>query len=311
MGVWYNKLMTSRRLKSVIGGTLALAGAVATYWMWRTNGAPYRDPQTLIVPPPDEDWRARFLPFESSLNFRDLGGYRTYTGRTVRPGQVFRAGLLSELSAIDQQGLLDLGIRQVIDLRTPKEIERKPDRLPAALADGWVHIPAYVESNSSEFLKRLVRYRGRLDRALAAGYLELIDRRAAQFGVMIRRIAADEGTPALIHCTAGKDRTGLLSALILSVLGVPDETVVADYSLTNHHADQIRVVSEPDMRRIRRLGLSAAATQPLLIADPDNMRAVMTHLKQRYGSTERYLLTEAGLTPAELARLRANLLVEA
>jgi protein-tyrosine phosphatase len=303
--------MASRRLKAVVGGTLALAGAVATYWRWRANGVPYREPETLIVAPPDEDWRARFLPIESSLNFRDLGGYRTEDGRVVRRGQVFRAGSLSDLTEADQQALVDLGIRQVIDLRTPKEIERKPDRLPPALAESWVHLPAYVENNSSEFLKRLVRYRGRLDQALADGYLELIDRRAPQFGLMLKRIAAGEGTPVVVHCTAGKDRTGLISALILSAVGVPDAIVIADYSLTNHHSDRIRIVSEPDMRRIRRLGLSMAATQPLLVADPDNMRAVMAHLRERYGSTEAYLLNQAGLSPDDLARLRVKLLTEA
>lgn len=289
---------------------MALAGAVATYWMWRANGAPYRDPETLIVPPPDEDWQARFLPFDSSLNFRDLGGYWTADGQVVRRGLVFRAGLLSDLSDADQAALVALGIRQVIDLRTPKEIARKPDRLPPALAGAWVHLPAYVEDNSSEFLKRLVRYRGRLDRALADGYLELIDRRAQQFGRVLKRIAADDGMPVIVHCTAGKDRTGLIAALLLSAVGVPDETVVADYSLTNHHSDRIRVASEPDMRRIRRLGLSISATQPLLIADPENMWAVMAHLRERYGSTEHYLLDHAGLTPDDLARLRTHLLAQ-
>lgn len=245
------------------------------------------------------------MPLPTAVNLRDIGGYGTEDGRRVRTGLVYRAGSLADLSLADQQGLVDLDLRSVIDLRTPKELEQKPDRLPASLQSGWAHVPVYVENNSSEFIKRLVLFRGRLDRALADGYRELLDRRAHVFGNILDRLSRSERLPALIHCTAGKDRTGIAIALLLLALGVPESDVVADYSLTNHHAVEIRRTSDHDMRRIKRFGLSEAAIQPLVIADPENMRLLLAHLRATHGDVRRYLTQVAGVGPDVLARLHS------
>ena len=290
----------------------ALAGAGAAFWMLRRPRRMPIDPTTLIVAPEgSDDWRTRFLALPSSVNLRDIGGYRTGDGRRVRSGLVYRAGSLAELSAADQQALEALGLCSVIDLRTPKELEIRPDLLPESLKRGWVHVPVYVENNSSEFIKRLVLYRGRIDRALANGYRELIDRRAHVFGDLLNRLAKPGALPALIHCTAGKDRTGIIIALLLMALGVPEADVVADYSLTNHHASEIRRTSDHDMRRIKRFGFSEAAIQPLVIADPENMRLMLAHIRQNYGDIDSYLLNKAGVSPETLRVLREALLTPA
>lgn len=290
----------------------ALAGAGAAFWMLRRPRRMPIDPTTLIVAPEgSDDWRTRFLALPSSVNLRDIGGYRTGDGRRVRSGLVYRAGSLAELSAADQLALEALGLCSVIDLRTPKELEIRPDLLPESLKRGWVHVPVYVENNSSEFIKRLVLYRGRIDRALADGYRELIDRRAHVFGDLLNRLAKPGALPALIHCTAGKDRTGIIIALLLMALGVPDADVVADYSLTNHHAGEIRRTSDHDMRRIKRFGFSEAAIQPLVIADPENMRLMLAHIRQNYGNIDSYLLNKAGVSPENLRGLREALLMPA
>ncbi len=299
--------MAVKRKQLILG---ALAAAGVTYWMLRRRSAPDPiDPTTLIVSPDDgAAWRDRFVQLPTAVNLRDIGGYRTADGRQVRSGLVYRAGSLADLSVVDQQGLVDLGLRHVIDLRTPKELEQRPDRLPATLQRGWVHVPVYVENNSSEFIKRMVLHRGRVDRALAEGYCELIDRRAHVFGDILTRLSRPDGLPVLIHCTAGKDRTGIAIALLLLALGVPERDVVADYSFTNHHAAEIRRASDHDMSRLKRFGFSEAAIQPLVIADPDNMRSMLTHLRDTYGDVRDYLTQQAGVSETSLQRLRELLL---
>ncbi|MBL8096963.1 MAG: tyrosine-protein phosphatase [Anaerolineales bacterium] len=299
--------MAVKRTRLFLGAVVA---AGAAFWILRRRPARAPiDPATLIVPPDGDDWRSRFLPLPTAVNLRDIGGYRTAAGHTVRSGRIYRAGSLAELSRDDQQALADLGLKQVIDLRTPKELEQKPDRIPAALQPGWAHVPVYVESNSSEFIKRMVLHRGRVDRALAEGYCELIDRRAPVFGDILTRLSRAEELPALIHCTAGKDRTGIAIALLLLALGVSEADAVADYSLTNHHAGEIRRTSDHDMRRIKRFGFSEAAIQPLVVADPENMRLMIAHLYEQHGDVERYLTGPARVTPETLERLRAELLI--
>lgn len=298
--------MAVKRFRFVLG---ALAGAGAAYWMIRRPRRQPIDPTTLIVAPSGtDDWRQRFLALPTSINLRDIGGYRTADGKRVRSGLVFRAGSLAELSAADQQALEALGLCSIIDLRTPKELEIYPDALPHALRRTWAHVPVYVENNSSEFIKRLVLYRGRIDRALADGYRELIDRRSHVFGDLLNRMAGPDGLPVLLHCTAGKDRTGIIIALLLMALGVPEADVVADYSLTNHHADEIRRSSDHDMRRIKRFGFSEAAIQPLVIADPENMRLMLAHIRRVYGGIEPYLMNKAGVSESNLRALREMLL---
>ncbi len=303
----YNTRMAGTRKHWILG---ALAAAGVTYWMIRRRSAPDPiDPTTLIVPPDDgAAWRDRFVQLPTAVNLRDIGGYRTLDGRQVRSGLVYRAGSLADLSIADQQGLVDLGLRNVIDLRTPKELEQRPDRLPRALQPGWVHVPVYVENNSSEFVKRMVLHRGRVDRALAEGYCELIDRRAHVFGDILTRFSQPDGLPVLVHCTAGKDRTGIVVALLLLALGVPERDVVADYSFTNHHAVEIRRASDHDMSRLKRIGFSEAAIQPLVVADPDNMRSMLAHLRAHYGDIRDYLTRQAGVSAATLERLRDLLL---
>ncbi len=301
--------MAYKRTRLILG---AMAAASVTYLMLRRR-RPARnpiDPTTLIVAPGGaEDWRARFLHLPTAVNLRDIGGYATVDGQRVRSGLVYRAGSLAELSRADQQALADLGLRQVLDLRTPKELEQKPDLLPDALRSAWAHVPVYVENNSSEFVKRMVMHRGRVDRALAEGYCELIDRRSRVFGDILTRLSQPEALPALIHCTAGKDRTGISIALLLLTLGVSEADVVADYSLTNHHAAEIRRTSDHDMQRIKRFGFSEAAIQPLVIADPENMRVMLAHLRENYGDVHQYLTGPAGVSGDTLERLRATLLV--
>ena len=123
-----------------------------------------------------------------------------------------------------------------------------------------------------------------------------------------RRAQSDDGLPAVIHCTAGKDRTGIASALLLAALGVPEDTIIADYSLTNRDYAHIYELVKAQMAPLMRFGLTADDLHPLMLANPETLRAALRYLHQHYGDVETYLRERAGVDEATLARLRNTLL---
>jgi protein-tyrosine phosphatase len=114
--------------------------------------------------------------------------------------------------------------------------------------------------------------------------------------------------PLLLHCTAGKDRTGIAVAFLYVLLGVPEDVIVADYTLTNLHYDRILRVAREDVKRLRSVGITADELRPLMSADARYLRALFDHVRARHGSVEAYLREAAGVGPDMAQELRANLL---
>jgi protein-tyrosine phosphatase len=242
----------------------------------------------------------RLIPLEGAFNLRDLGGYETADGRTVQWRRLFRADGMHRLSEADREVLLRFGLRTVIDLRTEREVA--DGRFPEDLALAWHHLsiidvlwdrqeaPTGPEG-FAEFLYN--RYR------------EMLDMGGPHFAEAIRRLAAPEALPALFHCAAGKDRTGLLAALVLSSLGVGDEDVIDDYALS-HEATQRLVTwaasESPDLAA--RMDEVPAAH---LAAEPEAMRRVLAWIRETYGSTPAYL-EALGVSRDAVDRLASSLL---
>jgi protein-tyrosine phosphatase len=248
----------------------------------------------------------RVLPL--GLNVRDIGGYRTADGRHTRWGQVFRSGGLSDLTEADQQYLAALGVKLVCDLRTMQEAARSPDRLPEGIP--YRALPVYGDKEASDKLgiSRLLLNLHRLDGLLLESYTHsMIAEKGHVFGEALRGIA--DGLPALIHCTAGKDRTGILTALLLHILGVPEETIVADYTLTNRVYPRLMATLRRDVEPLSRIGIQAEDLKPLLSANPATMRDTLAYIRERYGSIDSYLRAECGVDDAQRDRLRALLLL--
>jgi protein-tyrosine phosphatase len=251
----------------------------------------------------------RFLPVPSSFNFRDIGGYATENGRLVRWGQVYRSGSLAALSPEDQAYLQGLGLRLVCDLRSPGEVKQAPDCLPD---DGgmvaWQRPLRSQESNRQQ-VRVLRQHRQQMDALLLRVYTEMIiEENASQVGEILTAVADEGKRPLLIHCAAGKDRTGMVIALLLLLLGVPEETVLADYSLSNLAHKAIQQAMRRDMRQVLWVGMRPAQLYPLLLADPATLRAALATVRQRYSTVEAYLCGPAGMQPETLAALRAALL---
>lgn len=252
----------------------------------------------------------RILQIKGVPNFRDIGGYRTNDGRRVRWGQVYRSGTLYRLTEDDMRYLEQLQVRLICDLRTNDEMTSEPDRVPEGVH--YVQLPVHSQrsrNDSSRQLRALLINPPHLGKLMLEAYTQtMMDANAQSIGGALRGLANSENLPAVIHCTAGKDRTGITIALLLLVLGVPEEVVIADYSLSNLYYEAVREVVKELVRPLMRLGVTMDDMYPLLIANPETLRAALVYLREKYGSAEAYLRDKAGLSEDEIRQLKANLL---
>lgn len=233
------------------------------------------------------------------FNFRDLGGYAGLDGRTVRWRRLFRSDSLARIDPADAASFTALGVRTVIDLRRPREVSRD-GRVPALPGLTYHHLhPEHAEWEDATDHDEPSDARW-----LANRYLDIAYSGSAAMVAAVTVIAEADNAPVVVHCTAGKDRTGVVSALILGSLGVDEETIAEDYALTAG-------ATGPSMAYLRRVNPEIAAMpQRYLAAPADAMRLFLGDLHARHGSVRGYLL-EMGLDPAHLAALEAHLLQEA
>ena len=247
----------------------------------------------------------RTLPLAGGVNFRDLGGDRTAGGRAVRWGRVYRAGSLAELTDDDVAYLGRLGLRLACDLRSAEEVARRPDRLPPGAA--VLAQPIAAEVGRLRQMFTLFRLRHRIQELLQNAYTIMLDQNGPIYAAIIQMAADPANLPLVVHCTAGKDRTGLAAALLLLALGVPEETVIADYTLSNHAFDVLAGRMRPEMARLYALGFDEAQLQPFLLAEARTLQGALAYLRRRYGSVEGYLRS-GGLDGVTLERVRQTLL---
>ncbi|HCA88706.1 MAG TPA: protein tyrosine phosphatase [Streptomyces sp.] len=239
----------------------------------------------------------RHIPFERLHNFRDLGGYAATDGRTVRWCVLYRADSLSKLAGADLDRFLALGVRTVIDLRYSWEIDRS-GRVPEY--DGLAYHHLSIEHRPYD----QAALGPDIDPGpyLAERYSEVAHDGAEGIRRALEAIAADTGSPAVFHCTSGKDRTGLIAALVLSLVGVPEDDVVADFALTE-------LASE---RLIADWWAEYAHRQPLWPgygrAPAQAMRLLLAGLAERYGSVRGYAADRLGVRDELVTALRARLL---
>ena len=255
----------------------------------------------------------RSLGLVGAPNARDLGGLAGADGRTVRSGLVFRAPALGRLTDADVAALRRLGLTDLLDLRHGSEIEiAPPDRLPAG--PQVAHIPIFDPAHPVFTYVSAVLLGRDLDRhaqlavegtpgAMLAIYRWFVAAPLARtaFGTAMRRIAAATG-PLLFHCSAGKDRTGWLSAVLLTTLGVDRAAITEDYLLAA--GDLEKTLDALNARR----GVPAEVVRPLLDVTPDYLDAAFGQVEAEYGSFDAYLRDGLGLHDDELAALRARLL---
>jgi len=251
----------------------------------------------------------RRLPLEGATNFRDVGGYRSTDGRTVRWGRVFRSDALHLLTDDDVAALRDLGLATVFDLRRDVERERSPSVAHGEGVRTEVLAIGGAASQHPELVDQILA--GELaavdDAYMVNEYLKMVDDHAADFGRLLSALAEPGALPALFHCTAGKDRTGVAAALLLLVLGVDLETVLDDYELSSEYRGRKRMAELAPA--LAEVGVDVEAVRSLLSARRPVMEATLAHVVGEFTTVERYLVGPAGMDPATVEELRDLLLI--
>ena len=245
---------------------------------------------------------SRTLEFEGCVNFRDLGGYATMDGRIVAWRRLFRADGLNKLSEDDLAQLSGLGLSTVIDLRTRDEAEQRGsfpvDRVPVT----YVGLPLTDVLPATETLPDWTEAA-----YVPTRYGAMVSEGGPLLTSAIDSLATTDALPAVLHCSAGKDRTGVLSALLLAFLGVPDETIVEDYALSAQAMERLleRLKAEyPEAQQeVERYAPA------ILHVVPETMEQFLGELRAQYG-TYAELADFLGVTAA-VETLRATLLVAA
>ena len=256
----------------------------------------------------------RRLCLEGTPNFRDFGGYGTADGRRVKWGYLYRSGQLSTLSDRDIDLLASLELDLICDFRREEEQATDPSRLPGERPPRVASLPIIPGSNSRFFEEADKQGEGKLEleRQAMFDFMVEINRDFAEgqretYARMFREILELEDARFLVHCAAGKDRTGLAAALVLLALGVPREVVMRDYMLTGRYFSP-----EREMERLRRKygmeHVDAEAIRPMLEVHEDYLARALSSIEQNYDSVEAYLREALGLGPAELAELKGRYL---
>ncbi len=240
---------------------------------------------------------SRWLPIEGCVNFRDLGGYRNRQGQTVLWRRLFRSDALQDLTEADAVFLRnELNVRLVVDLRNSDEADRDGCGPLPQLGVEYQRFPLLEERGFPPFTG------GDVVERLSSTYEWLVHNSGTRVANAVEAIADANGNGGgvIFHCSAGKDRTGIMAALILEVLGVDSETIDADYLLTNEAVEEI-------LRRIKGMQPHATPTIQSLSAQPLAFQRFRETLHGKYGGAEKYLRTH-GANSETLESLRLHLL---
>jgi protein-tyrosine phosphatase len=245
----------------------------------------------------------RILDWEGSLNARDTGGLPTADGAHIRHGALVRSDVLTRLTPSGRDALIAHGVRTIVDVRTTEELARDVD-YPFRETQA-AHEPAYINVSFVSDLtdEQMARIKAAQSTSWNLGELNSLDIDLHRAGVAGIAAAVADAQPGgvLIHCYAGKDRTGMSVAILLSLAGVADDDIADDYTLTTLVWEKlvdewIGTVEESDRARMRQL---ARPTR-------EAMLEMLEHVRTTYGSAEQYLLG-AGVTPEQISRIRARL----
>jgi len=238
----------------------------------------------------------RRIELEGCFNFRDLGGYPTVDGQRVRWRQLFRSDALHHLTRVDvDRCVRELGIRCIVDLRSSGELGVEGRGLLESVPAEFHHLPLFDGEVPSSQQQAVV--------TLADRYFLMAEFAKQPIARVVTTLALSSA-PAVYHCAAGKDRTGVVSAILLGLLGVQDEIIVADYAASQEQIDAIieRLMASEGYQEMLQL-----LPEDTLRAEGETMIALLTRLRESYGSVSDYARA-IGISADSVERLRARLL---
>lgn len=263
---------------------------------------------TVVTAMPINDPR-RVIPLEGIRNFRDLGGYPALDGRVTRWGEVFRADAVSLLTQEGWRAMGELGIKTVYDLRRQGERDRSPT-IEHGLEHEVVHLPVgskVAEMTMVDWFKTRGPDAAWDDNYIADTYKEILTDFSDLFATLMNGLANPSQRPAVFHCTAGKDRTGLAAALLLDVLGVDRDLILDDYELTNRTRSEHRI--EELRPELEAAGIDVEKVRPYLSAPRQALVMTMNWLDVEHDGPVGYL-RNAGVSEDTLEALVSDLLTD-
>lgn len=241
-------------------------------------------------------------------NFRDCGGYATADGLRMRTGRLYRSGTLDDARGADLRAVQTLGLKTIVDLRAPRE---KKKELPTIAGARRIDLPIELENKARDRVQPLMVKRGAENEVvdiLKQLYRDLADEAWPQAGQLFHILLSADAYPVLIHCRAGKDRTGFLCALVQLAVGVERAAVFQDYLKTNDHFGVLtpRMVSMMKVFSFGRLQIENVRAS--LSARQEYLQAALDQIEHHHGGLATYL-AKCGVTADEIETLR-RLLVE-
>ena len=249
----------------------------------------------------------RLLPMDGSHNTRELGGYKTTDGKTIKWGKLFRSDKLSDISSADQEYLQNLGIKKIVDFRSEQEKAEDPNIIPTGIK--YVEMPISVDGAMRSKIEAVLK--GETDRRVESFLIdanrEFVTDYTDVYENFLRGLI-DEDVPTLFHCTAGKDRAGFAAAITLIALGVSKADVINDYMKTNTFTKG-RI--EEILGQIELMSLYQADVEilrPLLGVEQIYIETAFKTAEEKYGSLENFIRVGLNISDADIKKLRNKFL---
>ncbi|KAF5657535.1 tyrosin-phosphatase [Fusarium heterosporum] len=256
-----------------------------------------------------------FIAVSGLANFRDLGGQPhripSRPGYTIKSGLIFRSAEPSRLTEQGISTLQDLKISHVYDLRSRTEIERYATGIREWPGAERVFTPIFLDKDygPEAIALRFQNYTAEGSQGFVEAYRGIWETGTNSINTILSHLAKPEPSPLLIHCTAGKDRTGVICAFILSICGVDDQTIAREYGLTEVGLGDFREELLAAVMKSPELKANPEGARRLLGAKPENMLAALKTLREQHGSVEQYVVESCGLSQNDLEQIRKNLVV--
>ena len=249
----------------------------------------------------------RKLSMDGSYNTRELGGYKTADGKSVKWGVLFRSDKLSDISLEDQKYLKNLGIQRIVDFRSKAEKTEDPDKIP----DGMTYIEMPIEVDGAMRTKIEAILKGEINRNVKDFLIEANEEFIKNYSHIYSKFLKDlakEQKPTMFHCTAGKDRAGIAAAITLIAIGVSKEDAINDYMKTNEYtAERIdEMISKIELMSLYQT--DGELLRPLLGVEREYLEAAFKAAENEYGSIENYIRSGLNISEKEIQQLRSFLL---
>ena len=249
----------------------------------------------------------RKLSMDGSYNSRELGGYKTTDGKSVKWGVLFRSDKLSDISLEDQKYLKNLGIQRIVDFRSKAEKAEDPDKIPEGVA--YIEMPIEVDVAMRTKIEAILK--GEINRNVKGFLIEANEEFIKNYSHIYSRFLKDlakEQKPTMFHCTAGKDRAGFAAAITLIAIGVSKEDAINDYMKTNEYtAERINeMISKIELMSLYQT--DGELLRPLLGVEREYLEAAFKAAEDEYGSLENYIRSGLNISEKEIQQLRSFLL---